>query len=86
MVMSPFHPLAAARVPAGHQQAEGGVRTTDDPRHVFLSASEVMARYGSPGRGALEDHGAALRREDDIGTGLDRAQPKVRASLGGSSV
>ncbi len=25
---------------------KGGVRAMDDPRHVFLSASEVMARYG----------------------------------------
>ena len=41
-----LHPLAAARLPAGHRQAEGGVRAMDDPRHVFLSASEVMARYG----------------------------------------
>src|SRR5688500_10393122 len=31
-----------------------------------------------PGRGALEDHGGARRREYDVGTGLDRAQPKVR--------
>jgi predicted DNA-binding transcriptional regulator AlpA len=30
----------------GHRQAEGGVRAMDDPRHVFLSASDVMARYG----------------------------------------
>src|SRR5690606_29030454 len=49
-----LHPHAAARLPARARQAEGRVTVhwppaagdDADPRHVFLDAHDVMARYG----------------------------------------
>ncbi len=43
-----------ARLPASHRQAEDGARRMDDPHHIFLSASEVMARYGRANEGLPE--------------------------------